>query len=347
MIEQNNFKNLSIIVVFGILILVSFIIIRPIFTAIITGLILSYIFYPVYKKIYKVVKEKNISAIIIILLVLFLILIPLWFLLPIIVKQVFNVYLSIQKINFYSYLLKIVPSLAESQLPPEIISSVNTFMTGILSKIISSISSIFLDMPSLLLKVAVMIFIFFFGMRDGEIFFNYVRTLSPFSKAMDEELAEKFEGVTKSVIYGQIIVGIIQGLLAGVGLFVFKVPQALLLSVIVIFLSMIPLLGAWLVWLPASIYLIFSGDTFNGIGLLLYGALFVSWIDNVIRSYIVARRIKISSAIILAGMIGGLMVFGILGLIIGPLILSYLLLFLDAYRKNKLPSLFSEEKTPA
>jgi len=334
------FKKVSIFVSLGVLAVLTILVLSPLLTAIITGLILSYIFYPAYKKIHKRVKEKNISALIIILFVLFLIFVPLWFLLPLAVKQIFDIYLYLQNINLLEIIREIFPSLAQTEFSRDFAVALNTFLSSIASRIFSGFSSILLNLPSLLLKAVVVFFVFFFGMRDAELFINYFKSLSPFSKSLEKDLKQKFKNITSSVIYGFIIVGILQGILTGIGLFIFRMPNAILLTILAILGAIIPVLGAWVVWLPSSVYLIFSGHLFLGMGLALYGGLFVSWIDNVIRPYIVARKTKISSAVVLIGMIGGLIVFGILGLIIGPLILSYLLIFLDAYRKKKFPALF-------
>ncbi|MEK6820445.1 MAG: AI-2E family transporter [Nanoarchaeota archaeon] len=343
MIEEQTFKKLSVFLVLGVLALLAVLILWPILTSIVAGLILSYIFYPAYKKVFGIVREKNISALIIILLVLFLIFIPVWFFLPLIVQQIFNVYLYLQNINLSELFIKALPNLAQADFSRDFTVALNTFFSNIASKILSSFSSILLDLPSILLKTAVVFFVFFFGMRDAELLLDYVKTLSPFSKSLERDLEKKFRGITSSVIYGFIIVGILQGILTGVGLFIFRMPNALVLTILAVLGAIIPVLGAWIVWLPSSVYLLVSGHLVSGIGLALYGSLFVSWIDNIIKPYIVARKIKISSAVVLIGMIGGLIVFGILGLIIGPLILSYLLLFLDAYRKRKFPSLFFQK----
>jgi predicted PurR-regulated permease PerM len=341
MIEQYTFKKLSVFVVLSILAVLSIFILWPIASAIITGLILAYVFYPAYKKVLNFTNNKNLSAIIMILLVLFLIFLPLWFLLPFAVKQIFEIYLYLQKMNIFSFFAKMFPSLTQTEFAGDFAVSFNAFMTNIASRIFSSASSVLLNLPSFLLKTVVVFFVFFFGMRDAELFKDYVKTLSPFAKSTEKDLARKFKDITNSVIYGFIVVGILQGILSGIGLFVFGMPNALLLTMIAIFAAIIPVLGAWAVWLPSSVFLLISGHIFSGVGLFLYGAFFVSWVDNVIRPYIIAKKTKISTAIVLIGMIGGLIVFGILGLIIGPLILSYLLLILDAYRKNKFPSLFS------
>lgn len=341
MVDENIFKKVSILVALGILAVLSIFIIWPITTSIITGLILAYIFHPAYKKIKSVVREKNISALILILLVLFLIFIPLWFLLPIMVQQFFEAYLFLQKMNISSLVSLVFPSLETGSQP--FVNSFNNFISGLAGKIFSYASSIVLDLPNIALQLVIILFVFYFGVRDSEALLGYMKSLSPFSKSAEEEIITKFKAITNSVIYGHIIVGIIQGLLTGLGLLIFGVHNAIVLTIIAILASVIPVLGAWLVWVPSAVYLMASGNVGRGIGLLLFGAILVSWIDNVIRPYIISRKSKVHTGIVLVGMLGGLIVFGILGLIIGPLILAYLLLVLDAYRKKQFPGLFSQK----
>jgi predicted PurR-regulated permease PerM len=101
---------------------------------------------------------------------------------------------------------------------------------------------------------------------------------------------------------------------------------------------MIPLLGPYLIWIPVVIYLLIGGNSFSAAGLSIFG-LIASSIDNVLRPLIVSRRTKLHSALVIVGMVGGLLIFGVLGLIIGPLILAYLLIVLEIYRNKKLPGI--------
>ncbi|GAG19280.1 unnamed protein product, partial [marine sediment metagenome] len=126
----------------------------------------------------------------------------------------------------------------------------------------------------------------------------------------------------------------IQGIIAGIGYFIFGVPNALLLTILTIFVGIIPLIGPWLVWVPIDIYLFASGHSGAGFGLLIYGLVVISWLDTIIRPLIVSRKSQINPAIVIIGMIGGLFVFGILGLLAGPLILAYVLLVIELYRKK-------------
>lgn len=342
MISEADFKKIIIgIIIIG-LIVAAFIIITPIISAIAWGLILAYIFHPVYNFVLKRVKEKNISALIIVLLIIFILFIPLWFLFPIVSKQIFDVYSYFQTLDIASLLEKLLPSIFSSpSLQTETLAMINNFVSKLIASIASSLSNILVNLPRTLLGAVVVLFTFYFSLRDSNKLTHYILEISPFSKSLQRNLSNEFKNLTNSIIYGHIIVGIVQGLFTGLGLWIAGVPQPLLLTLVAVFAAIIPVLGAWLVWVPAAIYLLTTGHVGVGIGLIIYGAVFISWIDNVLRIWIVARKSKVSSGIIFIGMIGGLIVFGVIGLILGPLILSYLLILLDAYKEKKFSELFS------
>ena len=180
-------------------------------------------------------------------------------------------------------------------------------------------------------------------MRDSEKLKEFARGLSPIVKSKEKIIIDQFKNITDSIVYGQIIVGIIQGILAGLGFLVVGIPNALVLTLIATFLSIIPLLGPYLVWIPVAIYLFVSGKTNIAIVYLLYNLVLVSTIDNVIRSYLVSRKTNLSPSVVLVGMLGGLVVFGLIGLLLGPLILAYFITLLRSYKEKNLYSLFSEE----
>jgi len=339
MVEKISQRIIVIVFLVG-LFLLSLMVVWPIIVSILAGLILAYMLHPLYLIVLKVVREKNISALIIVLLLLFLIFLPIWFLFPVVVKQVFEAYSFMQKVDIFSFLKPLLPQTSSN----DTLALLNSFVSNSITSIFSKFSQILLDLPNLLLQLTVILFVFFFAMRDSNKLKEYAKGISPFSSELEKSLSTQFKEITNSVIYGHIIVGILQGILTGIGLLIFGVPNVLLLTLVAVLASVLPIIGAWLVWIPAGIYLLTSGHTGAGIGLMLYGAIFISWIDNVIRPYIVSRRTNLSSGIVLIGMIGGLMVFGVLGLVLGPLILAYVIVILDAYKDKKLSELFTGYK---
>ena len=193
------------------------------------------------------------------------------------------------------------------------------------------------------LNLAVIVFVFFFTIRDADKLGEYVSALSPLKKEKEKAVVKHFHELTYSIIYGHIIVGIIQGIVTGIGLLLFGVPQALLLSILAIFASILPIFGAWLVWVPAAIYLFYIGKTTSAIIFTIYCIVIVSTIDNFLKPYIVSKRTQISSVVVLVGMIGGFFVFGVLGFIIGPLVLAYVILLLNEYKNKTFSDVFTSE----
>jgi len=337
MVSDDMIKRGLAIVLLVFLAIAAFIVIRPIFISLLWGLLLAYIFYPVYQKVLSYVKEKNMSALIVCLLIFLVIFIPLWFLIPVIFKQTFEAYSFLQQANIFDTLQKIFPSFSGSgQFSKEIIVAVNSFITNSASTILNSLVDVLSNIILVILQFVITLFVFFFGLRDGKELANFASKISPLPSKMQAAFLKKFKAITKSVIYGQIVVGIFQGIFTAIGLFIFKSPSPLLLSLLAVFVGIIPVIGPWLVWFPAAVYLILSGNIFGGIGLMIYGFLIVSWVDTLIRPLIVSKKARVSSPIVLIGMVGGLFVFGVLGLIIGPLILSYLILVLEMYKDKKL-----------
>lgn len=342
--EERVYKQLVTATMLVILLILSFILLKPILLSMIVGMILAFIFTPVYKKLNQVVKQKTLSTSLICGLLILLILIPLWFLAPIIVEQSLKIYLAAQQVDFVSALQNMFPTIFSSpEFSQEVGNALHVFVSKITNVLAEGFSDILINSPTIMMQSLVVFFTFFFTLRDGEELLAYIRSLLPFSKDIEKQLFNKTKGITSSVIYGQIIIGVIQGLLMAIGFFIFRVPNATLLSVLAVLAGVLPIIGTALVWIPVAIYLMVAGNGFEAVGVIIFGII-SSNIDNFLRPIIVSKRTHISSSLVLVGMIGGLFSFGILGLILGPLILAYLLIFLEVYRKNKSPGFLLQEK---
>jgi predicted PurR-regulated permease PerM len=181
----------------------------------------------------------------------------------------------------------------------------------------------------------IVFFTLFFTLRDKEEIIKYIRNVLPFSFEVEDRLLKTSKDVTSSVIYGMIIVGIFQGLITGIGLFIFGVPNALLLTLFAVLAGVLPIVGPAIIWVPVVIFLLIGGNTFAAVGITIFGLL--SHIpDYLVRPLFLSKRTQLNPAIASIGMIGGILVFGVLGIILGPLILSYLIIVLDLFKKKSL-----------
>ncbi len=346
MINTDYTKKAFSVIIIASLIILSFFIIKPIIVSIIIALVLSFIFAPVYDWFYKHTKSKNLSAIAIILFLLAVIIIPIWFFTPILVNQAYEIYQFTLKIDFTSMLKSIFPSLfASEQFATDLGGITSSFTSKIANNLVAYLAQIILNFPVIMIHLLVVFFTLFFVLRDKEAIIDYVKSVLPFSKEIEKKIFEYSSGITASLIYGQVIIGLIQGITLGIGLFIFRIPNALFLSLLAIFAGILPIIGTFIVWAPLLISLFITGaPAVIIIGVLLFGII-SSNVDNFLRPLIVSKRTKINSAILFVSMIGGLFFFGILGLILGPLIISYMIIFLEIYRKKEKPSILLEEST--
>ncbi len=331
-------KIMTAAVLFALVVL-TFFLLKPILFSMITGLILAFIFSPIYRWLFKKTKCKNLSAAIICISLILIIILPLIFLTPLFVNQAVKIYISSQQMNFVEPLEKIFPSLFVSEeFSAQIGASIYSFVTRITTSLVNSLSTLIMNSPVIFLHLFVMFFTFFFVLRDGKSLESYIKSLMPFSKQVEEKLFEYSKGITTSVLYGQIVIGLIQGIIIGAGFLIFRVPNALILTLLAVVAGVFPVIGTAIVWLPVLVYLLIAGSPLSALGILIFGTI-SSNIDGFIRPFFVSKKVKLHPAIILVSMVGGLFVFGILGFILGPLIISYLLIFLEVYRKKDVPGL--------
>jgi predicted PurR-regulated permease PerM len=257
-------------------------------------------------------------------------------------QQVFEIFRFSQTFEIHKLIETLFPT-ASSQFIVQLTTAFDTFISKTTSAILNNLVNVFLSLPKFLLNIFIVGFVCFFTLKDYDSLKGFMSEISPFGKSHENVVIKQFKRITDSVIYGQVVVGILQGVLAGVALILLNVPNSIVLTVVAIILSIVPFVGPAFVWIPTAIYLFYIGKSTTLLAIfVIYNLLIVSNIDNLVRAYIVSKKSEISSAIILVGMIGGLFMFGLLGLILGPLILAYFLVLLKSYKDNDLHNIFSD-----
>ena len=207
------------------------------------------------------------------------------------------------------------------------LEQVRQSIVGVAPNILGSISE-------LLLGLFIMFFVMFYGFREGQGFITYLKELLPLEAGLKDSLFHQMRTVTQAVLYGQVLTAVIQGALGGLGLLVCGVPNALFWGAIMMITAFLPLLGTPLIWVPAGVGLIMDGSMTRGILLLIYGATIVMNIDNFLRPRLVSGRSNVHPVLILIGVLGGLRVFGFIGMLVGPLVLAILVALIKFYEQN-------------
>lgn len=200
-----------------------------------------------------------------------------------------------------------------------ITNHVGTFISGTVSLVLSTL---------LTLVVA------FFFLRDGKAITKTVSDASPLDDTYDNLIFEKVYDTITAIVRGLVIVGVLQGVLVGFGLWIFGVPNATLWGTFAAIAAMVPGLGTGLVNLPAIIYLLASGEYVSAIGLTVWAGLIVGMIDNVLAPFFYSKGVRVHPVVILLSVLGGLASFGLLGFIYGPVIVSIFLALMLVYKEQ-------------
>jgi len=341
---EKDIKRIFALFVVLLLFVLSYLVVKTLFVAVISGLILSYIFHPVYVWANKFLKYPTLSAWTISIIIIVIIFVPLWFVFPLIAQQAYTMFSDYQMLDVRAVVVSFFPSASD-----RFISQMTLTLSNAASSLTLAVSQTFVDfllnLPTLLIDLFILAFVFFYGLRDGEKLKEFLKSIAQLSKENEDIVIKHFKDMTDSVIYGQIIIGIVQGILAGIGFAIFGINNALILTLLAVLFSIIPFVGAWAVWVPVNLYLFASGDINVAIAYLLYNVLIVSVADNILRSYFISKRTNVSPAIVIVGMIGGVYVFNFIGLIIGPLILAYLIAVLESFKDRSFYNLFSNDSS--
>lgn len=177
-------------------------------------------------------------------------------------------------------------------------------------------------------------YILFFFLRDRRKVQNALRALSPLSRVEMDQLLLRVDDTIHATVYGTLAVACVQGFLGGLMFWWLDLPTPLLWGVVMALLAVVPVLGAIVVWLPTAIYLASQGNWPHALTLALWGMLVVGTIDNLLRPILVGNRLKLHTVLAFMSVGGGLMVFGIAGLILGPVVLTITLVLLQIWRQR-------------
>ncbi|MGI8897742.1 MAG: AI-2E family transporter [Pyrinomonadaceae bacterium] len=176
------------------------------------------------------------------------------------------------------------------------------------------------------------IFTMYYLFRDGDKIFAALRDALPLENKQATAIMARTREVIGASVYGVLAIAIVQGVLGGLAFWALGVPSAIVWGVVMVFLSMIPMLGAFLVWVPAAAYLALAGHPVKALFMVLWGTLVIGMADNFLRPKLVGDRTKLHELLIFFAVLGGLQVFGVLGIVLGPVVLAITLALVDVFK---------------
>jgi predicted PurR-regulated permease PerM len=209
-------------------------------------------------------------------------------------------------------------------------TSIEEFSKKAVELIARAINRISRETFELISTVLITFFTLFYFFRDGPALLKRLKELSPLSTRYEDELIHRFLSVSRATFRGILLVAIIKGVLGGLTFRAFGIEAAVLWGVVMMFLSILPMVGIWVVMCPAALIMFLNGDLWQGV-LMLGAALVVGSVDNILEPVLIGRQSGMHDLLVFFSMLGGLVVFGVTGFIVGPVIAALFLALLDIY----------------
>jgi predicted PurR-regulated permease PerM len=198
----------------------------------------------------------------------------------------------------------------------------------------NNIATVFSGGAALIFKTFIFFVCLYFFLLDREKIVNELISLSPFKDSVDRNIFARMAETVRGIVFGSLIVSVVQGVVAGIGFTIFGIPGALIWAAVVVVASQVPTLGTSVVTGPAILYLFLTGHVAAAIGLLLWATIAVGLVDNMLQPFIVGSRTRMHALLILLAILGGIEFFGPIGFILGPTVLAAFLVVLELYKSG-------------
>ncbi len=321
----------------------------PYLTPFVLALIFAMVFYPLFEFFLKIFHQRRaLSSIITCAILVLLVLLPLAAFLGLVSKEAFDVFLwARDRLNteaiqtflteniWISNRIESLENLLHLDLSPDQIKdqlgsigkNVGLFIYGQVKKLFSNIFRV-------LFSFILFLFILFYFFLDGKNMIKRIGDLSPLSDRQETHILQKFREVGSAVFWGNLVSAFLQGLMGGLGFTLFGLGNGFLWGFIIALLSLIPAVGTLVVALPASGFLFIKGKLLLGVGFLVYQIIFSNLIDNVVKPKMIESRMRIHPLLVFFSILGGVQVFGLLGILYGPLIVTIFISIIEIYEAD-------------
>lgn len=327
-----------------------FAVLRPFYGAVLWAVILAILFYPLYKRLFEKTGHRgSLASAISVFFCICLVVIPMTLLIGLIATEATNAYVALSQQNFdindeLQQLHAILPASIQNMLDrldvptvSEIASRLSSFVQSVLQIVAKGAYSFSQSAIGFAIALGVALYLLFFLFRDGVELTQALRRASPLSQDQTDALLRTFSSVVSATVKGNIIIAAVQGGIGGVTFWLMGIQGAVLWGVVMAVLSLLPAIGASLIWAPVAIYFLATGAFAKGIILILVGTLIIGMIDNLLRPTLVGAQTNMPDYLALISTLGGLSVFGINGFVLGPLIAALFLTVWRLYIKDREP----------
>lgn len=334
----------------------------PFYGTVFWAVVLAIVFAPLYRRISAAIAPRHtLAALATVVVILLVVILPLALVASLVVQEGAALVGRIQsgEISFSRYMQQILDAL-----PAWLTSLMDSYGLTSLADLRERLSagitrgiqfigthalSVGQNTFEFVVNFFLMLYLLFFFLRDGQALSRSIKDALPLQEELERKLFIKFVDVIRATMKGNIVVAVVQGALGGFMFWFLGIHAPVLWAVLMAFLSLLPAVGTALVWLPVAIYLVVSGQLWQGTLLIAFGVLVIGLVDNVLRPVLVGKDTKMPDYLVLMSTLGGMAIFGLNGFIIGPVIAAMFIAVwstIAASHSAGTPA-YSEAETPA
>jgi len=339
--QINQARWLAVVAATGIALYLCWLMLRPFVIVLEWATVLVIVFYPIHTRLTTKIKRGGLSALVSSVLVILIIVVPFAF-------------LTIALVNELAGMARSLPGNVTRLIGPDTTllgrlakwahETANIDVLGLQALIVDQVKSggmalvgqsvgIVGNIVTGIAKVFFVVFTMYYLFRDGGKIVQALPDALPLSEIQSRALITRTSQVVSASVYGVLTIAVLQGVLGGVAFWILNVPSPILWAVVLAFVCMIPIAGSFFVWLPASGYLMLSGQWISAILLILWGILVISTVDNFLRPRIIKNQTKLHELFVFFSVLGGISVFGLLGVVLGPVVLAITLGLLQTFKQ--------------
>jgi len=332
-----NARWLSLVAVTLICLYLCWLIVAPFMDVILWSAMLAIVSYPIFRRLRKRGWGPAMASLFTTLFVILVFIVPLGLVLVMLSTQVDDavrlVQSGIQQVtnpdsSLYNHLNRWV-NIREHLNPEAVGERLRAMGSSVAAKSLGIVGNIF----GVIVQIFFILFTVYYLLKDADVIVPAIRESLPLGKEQADEVFSRAHDVIFASVRGVMVIAAIQGVLGGIGFWVLGLPSAILWAVVMFLLSMVPMLGAFLVWGPAAVFLFATGHPMKAIILIVWGGAVIGSIDNFLRPKLVGERTRLHELVIFFAVLGGLQVFGILGLFVGPVVVAITLSLIDIYKR--------------
>lgn len=319
--------------------------IKPFLGVVAWAIVLVIVFYPVHTRLASRIKRPGLRALLSCFLVVLIIVLPLIVLTTLIAQELAQVIPNLPSqmshlLNSPTSPLGRISGWLESRFGIDTVSSKGFVVEHLKQSsdwLLGSSLNWMRNIVSGIVRAFFVLFTMYYLFKDGDKIVDKLPAALPLGRKQSEAIILRTKEVVSASVYGVVAIAAIQGLLGGIAFWVLGIPSPLLWAVLMGFVCMIPLAGSFLVWLPLSIYLMITGHWTKAIILIVWGALVISTVDNLLRPKLVGGQTKLHELLVFFAVLGGISVFGLLGIVLGPVVLAITLGLLRTFQIQEQP----------